>query len=364
MLPFEDGTAVFESPRQVHLTQCFNRTSFCVTVSRFEPGPHYPTTYTWIEADGVKRKYAMPPYYISDMAEASRNMRHFARTANSETTRVFLADSNPIVKKTFKEAERYCTASKATQSNLVAAAIMLWSTTKMVWKRWLVCGTDTLGMRTMEHDMPIYLRNPFMDSALVTPVMQVQLETMLVRDVLVPLKDKLLRLLKEKILAKKKEDWYEIYLVSFIILHNTEWEVGRIAYFTRRLGLNPAPQSNRESSLSQAYYHACKTVLAYFHFASGGAAPLSLDWVSSGQNNFAMTEPQIAYLRDIKDELVYQDTQLRHLKNVPMYADMYWCHQMLFPGWKADMPHLGAFLEVTEKDYLAPLVQSAVILTP
>jgi hypothetical protein len=36
-------------------------------------------------------------------------------------------------------------------------------------------------------------------------------------------------------------------------------------------------------------------------------------------------------------------------------TEMYWCHQMLFPDWKADVPHSGKFLEFTEKDFLVTL---------
>lgn len=64
-----------------------------------------------------------------------------------------------------------------------------------------------------------------------------------------------------------------------------------------------APSSNDESSLSHAYYHACKTVLAYFHFASGGAAPLALNWHSPSPDTSIMSHRQIEFLRDLKDEL-------------------------------------------------------------
>lgn len=41
------------------------------------------------------------------------------------------------------------------------------------------------------------------------------------------------------------------------------------------------------------------------------------------------------------------------LKAGTMYeTELYWCHQMLFPDWKADMPHSGKLLEFTEKDFL------------
>lgn len=85
-----------------------------------------------------------------------------------------------------------------------------------------------------------------------------------------------------------------------------------------------------------------------------------------------MTQHQIEYLRDMQAEILHQgqckthrhlvdqiladyakDTQLQALKGASMYeTEMYWCHQMLFSGWKADMPHRGRLLEFTEKDFL------------
>jgi len=33
-------------------------------------------------------------------------------------------------------------------------------------------------------------------------------------------------------------------------------------------------------------------------------------------------------------------------------AEMFWCHQLLRPDWKADRAYQGAFLACTEKDFL------------
>jgi len=321
-----------------------------VTVSRFEPGPDDTTAYVWTDTAGVKREYALPPYYISDMAEAGVNMRRYAQTARPEFTKALLVNSNPIVQKTFREAERYYTASK---SQLVAAALMFWSATRMIERWWLICGRDTLGLPPMEHNIGPIRRNPFVDAIPATPVMDTQLDELAIRDVLIPLKVNLLRILKAKVLAKKKENWYEIYLASFIMLHNSERVLDHVVDFSRRFGVNPEPKSNDWASLSHAYYHACKTILVYFHFASGGAAPLSLDWLGTAQTTSIITQQQIAYLRDIKAEILRQDGQLQVLKGASMYeTELYWCHQMLFPGWKADMPHAGRLLEFTEKDFL------------
>ncbi|MCJ1327893.1 hypothetical protein MMC10_004568 [Thelotrema lepadinum] len=284
------------------------------------------------------------------MVEAAKNMRRYAKKARPEFVRALLVDSNPIVRSTFQEAERYYSASR---SELIAAALMFWSATRMIERFWLICGADMLGMAPMERNIGPCRHNHHIDAIPVTPIMDTQLDEIAIRDVLIPLKTRLLRILKAKVLAKKKEYWYEICLATFIILHNSERVLDHVVDFARRFGVSPKPKANDESSLSHAYYHACKTLLAYFHFASGGATPLALDWGGPTQDSSIVDQHQVAYLRNIKTEILRQDSQLQCLKDVPMYeTELYWCHQMLFPDWKANMPHSGELLEFTEKDFL------------
>jgi hypothetical protein len=56
--------------------------------------------------------------------------------------------------------------------------------------------------------------------------MDTQLDETAIKHVLIPLISKVPRLLKDKVLVKKKKDWYEIFLASFIILHNSEVVLG------------------------------------------------------------------------------------------------------------------------------------------
>lgn len=62
--------------------------------------------------------------------------------------------------------------------------------------------------------------------------------------------------------------------------------------------------SNDEASLSHGYFHACKTILSYFHFAAGSALPLSLDRITP--KTTPLDEQQLSHLRDIKAEMIRQ----------------------------------------------------------
>ena len=89
----------------------------------------------------------------------------------------------------------------------------------------------------MEQNIGPCRRNPFLEAVPVTPIMDTQLDELAIKEVLLPLKARLLRLLDEKVLAKKKECWYEIYLASFVILHNAEQVLDQVADFARRYGV-------------------------------------------------------------------------------------------------------------------------------
>lgn len=108
----DDGSVMLEPPRRIHITHDFNRGNFVVTVSRFQPGPDDATAYVWSDVSGTEHTFRLPPYYITDMEEAGRNMYKYIWDACGKFPRILLVNSNPIIKRTFIEAERYCKASK------------------------------------------------------------------------------------------------------------------------------------------------------------------------------------------------------------------------------------------------------------
>ncbi|KAI9643105.1 hypothetical protein NHQ30_008840 [Ciborinia camelliae] len=92
------------------------RDSMAVTGFLFQPELDDTTASVWTDSSGIRRNYQMPPYCITDMAEPRDNMRQYARTARPELIEELLVNANPIVRKTFKEVERYCIASNVNAS--------------------------------------------------------------------------------------------------------------------------------------------------------------------------------------------------------------------------------------------------------
>ncbi|KAF2810818.1 uncharacterized protein BDZ99DRAFT_462132 [Mytilinidion resinicola] len=333
---------VLGSPRTITLTQEIGVT-LQVTVSRFQPEAGDAITYGWVDPEGNHRELGMPPYYISDMSQASKNMQEYGRRSCSLYIESLLDGTNPIIWKTFEAACRYVTVTK---SSLVSDALSFWAATRLTERTWRICDSDTLGVEPFAEP-----GNPWNGIVPVTPIMDTQLDELAIKCLLLPLKDKVLRGIKRKIDEKKRENWFEIFLATFIVMCNVEWILSDVIDYTTRHGMTA--KSRGRPSLTQGYVHACKTLLAYFHFANNGAAPLKLNWKKPQDAAKIMSLEQLTYLNGLQEEVARQEARLGTLKDLPMYkAEMYWCFQTLSLDWRADMPHAGPIDDFTEEDFL------------
>ena len=59
-------------------------------------------------------------------------------------------------------------------------------------------------------------------------------------------------------------------------------------------------------SLSEGYIHACKTLLAFFHYACGGSSPFSIDWERDKDPIDVISPDLVDYIQDIKQEVAQQ----------------------------------------------------------
>jgi hypothetical protein len=88
---------------------------------------------------------------------------------------------------------------------------------RLIEKPWGICGDETLGVEMVDDpDSPCYGRIP------ITPVMDTQLDQIVIQDVLTPLKKVVLRDLQRKILNKDNRIWIEVFIVIFILLNSIE----------------------------------------------------------------------------------------------------------------------------------------------
>ncbi|KAI2602324.1 hypothetical protein GGR54DRAFT_634076 [Hypoxylon sp. NC1633] len=314
-----------------------------VTVKRFVPWPADTTGWRWQDGASQERVMEMPPFYIINEEEAARNMRRAVASKKEEYINCLLVAANPIIRKTFEAAFRYV---EITHSRLVLDCLTFWVATRFIEKPWRICSDGLPGF-----EAPYELHCPFNGIIPVTPIMDTQIDDMAIKFLLNPLGKRILKDLNEKIHEKKRENWFEIYLATFIIMNNFEFVFSDVVDYTKRHGLKPS--STGASSLSKGYFHTCKTMLVYFRFACNGHAPLSLSWSGRPGTIDGLTFDQHEYIRDIKTEVDRQIESLEGWRRGSVYrTPLYLCYQVLAQDWSPDVPNSEPIDDFTEEDFL------------
>ena len=118
---------------------------------------------------------------------------------------------------------------------MVEQALILWATTRLIEKTWRICGEDTLGI-----EPPSEESHPWKDIIPVTPIMDQQLDQIVIRHVLTPLRDYVLKELNTRLESREtaKKYFFEIYLAIFVLLNNAETQLSFEHQFAKRYGMS------------------------------------------------------------------------------------------------------------------------------
>ena len=119
---------------------------------------------------------------------------------------------------------------------MVETAITIWTATRVTERTWLITGEDLLGLEPMRGDIGPHRRNIFYPCIPTTPIMDTQLDELTIGGVLFQSGKNLLRMVHDLTRAQNKEDWYELFLTTFIIMHNYELVLEDIVDFANRNG--------------------------------------------------------------------------------------------------------------------------------
>jgi hypothetical protein len=107
-------------------------------------------------------------------------------------------------------------------------ALDLWAISRMIEIEWEMCGPDTLGVSRITDET-----NPRKGKIPIPPMMDTQLDQIVIKEVLYPLKKKFLDRFEAKISPMRTEDWFDIYLTSFIVLNHIERLAHHSAYHAK-----------------------------------------------------------------------------------------------------------------------------------
>lgn len=191
--------------------------------------------------------------------------------------------------------------------------LRLWVGVRMIYRSEYICGEETLGMSS---DM-IDNSSPMHGKILTPPVISVQSDAILMGRILPSLKGMILEQLAKIVLAHKPQNWFCIYLCTFILLHNCSLITRHSIKYAQKHGLKVSTSfvysflrafGEHLSHHSQSRYPepdlitelhlGANVLLAYFHYCCKGFCPFDLDWDAGETTSMADLDPdQIKFVR-------------------------------------------------------------------
>ncbi|PNP79450.1 hypothetical protein FNYG_07066 [Fusarium nygamai] len=328
----------------IKLTQGFD-CEVEVTVSKFQPLPGDKTSYPWRDSAGNQRMLELPHYYIADMDSHERVIDEYNQKSYKVYIQRLLKGKSPLMIWTLQEAIRF---SEQHNSYLVKDSLRLWAGSRLTELPWMICGEHTLGQIPVQD-----LECPRSGTIPIPPIMDTQMDHLVIKNIMTPLRQRILAGLQTKIMENKRENWYEIYLTTFVLLSNMECQFAQVLYIIDWYGMESRFGTRGNSSVSESFIHSCKTLLAFFHYAGGSHKPLALDWKSSKAPLGIMTQQQAEYLDKTQKQIEREGENLTGLKTESIYKrDMYWCHQLLLGDCKVDEQNDREIDELKEEDYI------------
>ncbi|KAJ4367027.1 hypothetical protein N0V83_007557 [Neocucurbitaria cava] len=315
-----------------------------LTVSRFAPLPGDKVAYEGIGEEGPY-KLDMPPYCISDIKKAQQSLITYMRKAKSAYFNRFVDRSNALLFNTFKMAAM----CDFTKRPLINKALDIWAATRLIERTWKMCGSETLGIH------PVKGRSdPWKGFVPVTPIMDQQLDQVVIREILVPRRNQLLAQLKEKVYNEynRKLHAFEVYMTFFILLNNAEVQIAFEREFAQRYGFSGRFGPRGKYMDAEAQFHAARTMLGHFHYICRANSLLTTSPEFLKELGIGDTEKK--YLEFVRRQVELQAPHFTKLVQEHRYeTTMYFCHQMLFNEWKPGYGHIEELPEMTVGEVMA-----------
>jgi hypothetical protein len=302
-----------------------------LTVSMFSPLPGDKLAYEGIGEHGPYR-LEMPPYCISDIKKAAQSLIIYMRKAKRAYLKCFIDRSSPLLFNTFKMAVM-CDFKKRP---MVSEALDIWTTTRLIERTWKIRGKETFGIHPYEGRS-----DPWRGFVPVTPIMDQQLDQVVIREVLVPRRDQLLNKLKDKVYdeAGRKSHAFEVYLTLFILLNNAEMQIAAEREFAQRYGFSGRFGPRGKYMDVEAHFHAARTMLGHFHYICRASCLLTNSHTLLG--NLGIADKERKYLDYVRGQAEQQKPHFSALIQRHRYeSSMYFCHQMFSNEWNPGPGHI------------------------
>jgi len=316
-----------ESDIKLTLTQHIGHHRLTVYVSEFTPTRGDVVDYKWT-AGGKEGTMWMPRVALTNINKVGVHIRNYINSAKRSYLEC-LKTEDDLTWMTISTAMDY---AQSHPRSLVDQALDLWAICRMIEIPWEMCGEETLGVARVEDES-----NPHFGRIPIPPNMDTQLDQVVIKAILNPLKEQVIGKLEERITPAKPEAWFETYLTAFILLSHVE-RLAKHSAFHARLHTMPGKYSNPK--FLEGAFHTAKIILSRFHFVCNGSAPLRLNWDSPTAATMARLEPkQVQFMRQTQAMIQTREQDVLRLRKAHAYgADLYWCHQLFFENWDSSYP--------------------------
>lgn len=168
------------------------------------------------------------------------------------------------------------------------------------------------------------------------PLMIAQKELIIYSQFLQPYSHVVLRDLQRLIYNNKRESWYTIYLVLFMLLHSCSMITRRDEEYARQIH-----QKHRYANMKAitAHHFGAQNMLAHFHYINKGEKPF-LDALNPRKLQFfvtevGMTQHQANFVRDTALNIKRLEQKLKEVREGSDCGnDFYWISQMYDGDWR------------------------------
>ncbi|KAK2747002.1 hypothetical protein FQN57_002574 [Myotisia sp. PD_48] len=205
---------------------------------------------------------------------------------------------------------------------LLKDVMHLWVAVRFLEGGWRIIGDELLDLgATGAREIPLRY----------APIIDYQLSAIIVQQILLPLRDKVVDNLQKLMKRHRPQEWIVILLSSFILLHSCELLIEQQRSFARR---KEAPVRYSNMDLVHNIHTTSNTILGYFHASNRGKI-FHMDLNQPGiLADFAsaatLAASQLAPMREIISLVQQRNSHFLRLAASDRYEERYWFTGQLF----------------------------------
>lgn len=315
--------------KRIQVTQDYGPSALTFTVKQFVPQNGDMLHRQWSDG-GVTKSVAIANYAIVDMAAALQEHRNFITAEGSQVFKSVLDYNDRLLWDTYSTAIRYSNISDSPEGReILQLVLQLWVTIRMCTRSGRITGTETLGMSSdmMDKSSGMHGKIP------IPPVMGAQIQLILNHKLLTPLRSKILTKLQKLTLEQKPDNWFCIYLCTFILLHNASLLTAHDIGYARKHGLKTR---HARPDMVKELHLGANVLLAHFHYGCKGYHPFTLDWEPELSTSMAiLNDEQLRFIKQTATYVEYNGPRFKKLFSENANdSDHYFVAQMYENEWK------------------------------